>query len=51
MFDIYYIGKNEKLQEALPFATPVADSDAIRSRTKMYWLVEPNIEVTDLSCI
>ncbi len=49
MFDIYYIGKNEKLQEAMPFATPVADSNAIRSRTKMYWLVEPNIEITDLS--
>lgn len=49
MFDIYYIGKNDKLQEALPFATPVNNTSDIRSRTKMYWLVEPNIEITDLS--
>ena len=49
MFDVFYIGENTKLKEALPFATPVTTNDDVAPRTKMYWLVEPNIEVTDLS--
>ncbi len=49
MFDVYYIGENTKLKEALPFATPVTTNDSINPRTKMYWLVEPNIEITDLT--
>jgi hypothetical protein len=49
MFDVYYIGENTKLKEALPFAVPVDSTDTIHSKTKMYWLVESNIEITDLS--
>ncbi len=47
MFDIFYIGENKKLKDALPFATQVESYEQISSRTKMYWLVEPNIEVVD----
>ena len=49
MFDIFYIGENKKLKDVLPFAKQVESYEKISSRTKMYWLVEPNIEVTDLS--
>lgn len=47
MFDIFYIGENKKLKDALPFAKQVESYDEISSRTKMYWVVEPNIEVID----
>jgi hypothetical protein len=48
MFDIFYIGENKKLQDALPFAKQVDSYDKISSRTKMYWVVEPNIEIVDV---
>jgi hypothetical protein len=47
VFDVYYIGDNDSLADVLPFATRVNDADQIVPRTKMYWLVEPNISVTD----
>jgi hypothetical protein len=47
MFDIFYIGENTKLKDALPFAKQVESYDEIMSRTKMYWVVEPNIEIVD----
>ena len=47
MFDIFYIGENKKLKDALPFAKQVESYDEISSRTKMYWVVEPNIEIVD----
>ena len=47
MFDIFYIGENKKLKDALPFAKQVKSYDEIMSRTKMYWVVEPNIEIVD----
>jgi len=47
MFDVFYIGSNTSLKEVLPFAKQVESADTILPKTKMYWLVEPNIEVTD----
>jgi hypothetical protein len=47
MFDIFYIGENTKLKDALPFAKQVESYDEIVSRTKMYWVVEPNIEIVE----
>lgn len=47
MFDIFYIGENTKLKEDFPFAKQVSNIDEVLSNTKMYWLVEPNIEITD----
>jgi hypothetical protein len=47
MFDVFYIGENKKLKDVLPFAKQVESYEQISSRTKMYWVVEPNIEVVD----
>ena len=47
MFDVFYIGENEQLLEQVPFAKPVTDSTEVKSRTKMYWLIEPNVELVD----
>jgi hypothetical protein len=49
MFDVYFIGDNPSLKDNLPFARKVTSSDEINSNTKMYWLIEPNIEITDYS--
>lgn len=47
MFDVYYIGSNKQLQDHLPFAKQIDSVNIISPKTKMYWLVEPNIEVKD----
>ena len=47
MFDIFYIGENKKLQEKLPLAQEISDEKNIKSNTKMYYVVEPNIEIVD----
>jgi hypothetical protein len=47
VFDVFYIGENKKLKDALPFAQQIESYEQISSRTKMYWVVEPNIEVID----
>ena len=47
MFDVFYIGDNSKLQELLPFAKQVNSIEDIEARTRMYWLVEPNIDLLD----
>lgn len=47
MFDIFYIGENKKLKDVLPFAKQVESYEQISSRTKMFWVIEPNIEVID----
>ena len=51
MFDIFYIGKNDSLKENYPFAKQVSDLKDINANTKMYWLIEPNIEITDLDVL
>ena len=48
MFDVFYLGENPELVERLPFAKQVTDIDHIKSQTKMYWLIEPNVEITDI---
>ena len=47
MFDIFYIGKNNSLTELYPFAKQIDSIDQATPKTKMYWIVEPNIEVID----
>jgi hypothetical protein len=47
VFDIFYVGENKKLKDVLPFAKQVESYEQISPKTKMYWLVEPNIEVID----
>ena len=49
MFDIFYLGNNAKLNDHLPFAKKVESLDDVLPRTKMYWVIEPNIEVLDYS--
>ena len=47
MFDIFYIGENKLLKQEFPFAKNIPDYESIKPNTKMYWVVDPNIEVTD----
>lgn len=47
MFDIFYIGKNQSLVDRIPFAKKIDSTNEIYSNTKMYWLIESNIEITD----
>ena len=47
MFDVFYIGNNPTIKEHIPFATQVDEVKQIKPKTKMYWVVEPNIEVLD----
>ena len=49
MYDIFYIGNNSSLQERFPFAKQIDSEKDIKSKTKLYWLVEPNIKITDWS--
>ena len=51
MFDIFYIGENEKLKNELPFAKQVDSADVASPNTKMFWLIEPNIELSDFSIL
>ena len=47
MFDIFYMGDNPLLVDRLPFAKQIKSTNDIKSQTKMYWLIEPNVEITD----
>ena len=49
MFDVYYIGKNDSLKTELPLAKSISSIKEINPRTKMYWLVEEHVEVTEPS--
>jgi len=51
MFDIFYIGENQQVKDNLPFAKQVDSTTSINSNTKMYWLVEPNIELNDFDVL
>ncbi len=46
MFDVFYMGHNPDLVDRLPFAKQVSSIDNVKSQTKMYWLIEPNVEIT-----
>lgn len=47
MFDVYYIGDNPGLCEHIPFAQRVDSESDVAPNTKMYWIIEPNIELID----
>jgi hypothetical protein len=47
MFDIFCIGNNS-ITKILPSVKQISDLSEIKSLTKMYWVIEPNIGVTDL---
>ena len=47
MFDVYYIGDNQNIADNVPFARKVETEGDINARTKMYWLIEPNVEIVD----
>mgnify|MGYP007000374571 len=51
MYDIFYIGDNDSLKENYPFAKQVSDEENITPKTTMYWLVEPNTEITDFEVL
>ena len=51
MYDIFYIGDNESLKENYPFAKQVHNTDQIKSKTKLYWLIEPNTELLDFDVL
>ena len=51
MFDIFYIGDNEQLKNELPFAKQVESADVATPNTKMFWLIEPNIELSDFGVL
>ena len=47
MFDVFYMGENPELSASIPFAKQITDTSDIVSQTKMYWLIEPNVALTD----
>jgi hypothetical protein len=47
MFDIFYIGNNKEIEELFPFAKQVNNVGEAKPNTKMFWFVEPDIQVTD----
>ena len=51
MFDVFYLGDNPDLANLLPFAKQISDVSNVTSHTKMYWLIEPNVEITDANVL
>ena len=47
MFDVFYIGDNPALTERIPFAKQITGESQACADTKMYWLIEPNVEILD----
>jgi len=47
MYDVFYLGENTALVEHLPFAKQVNSIQEVNSRTQMFWIIEPNIELSD----
>ncbi len=41
------MGDNPKLTDTIPFAKQITHKSDIRSQTKMYWLIESDVELTD----
>jgi len=48
MFDIFYIGENNSLADLFPFAKQIKSVDQAIPNTKMYWIIDPNIEIIDM---
>lgn len=51
MFDIFYIGDNNDIKDTFPFAKQIDTVDNATPKTKMYWLLEPNIEIVDMEVL
>src|SRR6056300_514187 len=51
MFDVYYLGRNDKIKELVPFAKEINSEAEVKPKTKMYWLIEPNIEILDVDIL
>ena len=49
MYNIYYLGNNQLLQEELPFAKQINNTEEINSTTSLYWVVDSDVVVTDYS--
>ena len=54
MFDVFYMGDNPELVDRLGSVCQTSNVlviepgvKDIESQTKMYWLIEPNVEITD----
>jgi len=47
MFDVFYIGPNDRLTDHVPFARQISDPEDISTKTKMYWLIDADTLVTD----
>jgi hypothetical protein len=45
LFDVYYIGENSSLCEHIPFAQRIDSEREVEANTKMFWLIEPNVEL------
>lgn len=47
MFDVFYMGNNQELTDRFPLAKRINQLEEINTKTKMYWLIEPNVELLD----
>lgn len=51
MFDIYYIGPNSKVKEEIPAAKMINSESEVTPRTKMYWVIDSDVEILDLEIL
>lgn len=47
MFDVFYLGDECDIKEHIPFAKKITRSSDIRTRTKMYWLIDSDAKIND----
>ncbi len=47
MYDIFYLGDNSELKERYPFAKQITSEKDVVSKTRLYWLLEEDIKITD----
>ena len=48
MFDIFCVGKNP-VTDVLPSVKQINHESEVKSLTKMYWVIEPNVKITDIN--
>lgn len=51
MFDIFFQGDNPGIQEKFPFAKKVDHLDDAKPKTRMFWFIEPNVDVRDITAL
>lgn len=47
MFDVFFLGNNTELQEKIPFAKRIDSVEDVKTKTKMFWMVDPDVEILD----